>query len=90
VNPRISLACATSALALAACGAQQLDTAEAEQTIEKRLGEQAGTKVTIDCPDDVEIKKGDTFDCKAKARKDTANVKVTQLDDKGNVRWEVK
>jgi len=90
VNARISLACATVALALTACGSEQLDTAEAERTIADRLGKQAGTKVTIDCPDDVEIKKGDTFNCEAKARNDTAKVKVTQLDDEGNVRWEVE
>jgi hypothetical protein len=90
VTARISLACAAAAVGLAACGTKQLDTEEAEKTIGKRLGEQAGTKVTIDCPDDVEIKKGDRFSCNAKSRNDTAKVTVTQLDDDGNVRWEVK
>jgi hypothetical protein len=90
VNVRLSLAIASAAVALGACGTQQLDTAEAEKTIGNRLGEQAGTKVTINCPDDVEIKKGDTFECEAKARNDTAKVKVTQLDDEGNVRWRVE
>ncbi|HEX2233837.1 MAG TPA: DUF4333 domain-containing protein [Thermoleophilaceae bacterium] len=90
MDARISLACVTVAAALAGCGSQQLDTAEAERTIADRLGKQAGTKVTINCPDDVEIKKGDTFTCDAKARKDTAKVKVTQLDDEGNVRWQVE
>jgi Domain of unknown function (DUF4333) len=90
VNARISLACAAAALALAACGTEQLDTEEAEKTIGKRLGDQSGTKVTIDCPDDVELKKGDTFNCNARSRTDRAKVKVTQLDDEGNVRWEVE
>jgi hypothetical protein len=90
VNARISLTCAAAALALAACGSEQLDTAEAEETIGKRLGDQAGTRVTIDCPDDVELKKGDTFTCNARSRTDRAKVKVTQLDDDGNVRWEVE
>jgi hypothetical protein len=90
VNARISLVCAVAAVALAACGTKQLDTAEAERTIAKRLGDQAGTKVSIDCPDDVEIKKGDTFNCTAKSKTDRAKVKVTQLDDDGNVRWEVE
>jgi Domain of unknown function (DUF4333) len=90
VSARLSLACVTAAVALAGCGTQQLDTAEAEKTISDRLGKQAGTKVTINCPDDVEIKKGDTFTCDAKARNDTAKVKVTQLDDEGNVRWQVE
>jgi hypothetical protein len=90
VNARITLAAAATALGLAACGSQQLDTAEAERTIADRLGEQAGTKVRVECPDDVELKKGDTFNCEAKARRDTAKVKVTQLDDEGNVRWQVE
>ena len=84
------LALAAGAIAIAGCGSQQLDTAEAERTIANRLGEQAGTRVKIECPDDVEIEKGDTFQCKARARNDTATVKVTQLDDEGNVRWRVE
>ena len=87
---RITLASVAVAVALAGCGSQELDTAEAERTIADRLGKQAGTKVTVACPDDVEIKKGDTFNCRARARNDTAEVKVTQLDDEGNVRWEVE
>jgi uncharacterized lipoprotein len=90
VTARITLACATIVVLLAGCGTQQLDTAEAERTIGDRLGEQARTKVTINCPEDVEIKKGDTFTCDAKARNDTAKVRVTQLDDEGNVRWRVE
>jgi Domain of unknown function (DUF4333) len=90
VKAPLRLATAAAMLGLAACGTQQLETADAEKTIAKRLGEQAGTKVTVDCPDDVEIKKGDTFNCRARARNDTAKVKVTQLDDEGNVRWEVE
>ena len=88
MNARTTVAATAAALSLAACGTQQLDTAEAERTIADRLGKQARTKVTIRCPDDVEIKKGDTFTCDAKARNDTAKVKVTQLDDEGNVRWQ--
>jgi Domain of unknown function (DUF4333) len=86
----MSLTCAAAALAFAACGTKQLDTEEAEKTIAKRLGDQAGTTVSINCPDDVELKKGDTFTCTAKSRTDEAKVKVTQLDDDGNVRWEVE
>src|SRR3712207_8981197 len=33
-------------------------------TLFRSLGEQAGTRVTIECPDDVEIEKGATFECK--------------------------
>jgi hypothetical protein len=75
---------------VAACGTQKLDISDAERTMAKRLGSQQGTSVKVDCPDDVEIKKGDTFNCRATAPgKRPATVKVTQLDDDGRVRFEV-
>ena len=78
------------AAGLAGCGTQKLDVADAETTIGKRLTREAKAKVTVTCPDDVKIKKGDTFNCTAKTTKDTATVKVTQLDGEGRVRWELK
>ncbi len=45
---------------------------------------------SVDCPSDVKVKKGDTFNCKATTSSgQTANVKVTQQDDKGNVKYQV-
>ena len=77
------------ALGLAACGTEKLDVSDAEAAISQRLTREAKAKVTVACPDDVEIKKGDTFNCTAKTAKDNATVKVTQLDDEGRVRWEL-
>jgi hypothetical protein len=85
----LSAVCSLAAvLAVLGCGSQELDIADAERTIAKRLGEEQGSKVKVDCPDEVKIKKGDTFDCRATAAgKRPANVRVTQLDDEGRVRW---
>jgi uncharacterized protein DUF4333 len=79
-----------AAVAGAGCGTQMLDVEEAEKTIGKRLGEETRATVLVDCPDDVEIKRGDTFNCRATSPgKKPATVRVTQLDDKGRVRWVV-
>jgi len=84
-------ACSIGVAVLAGgCGTQKLDVADAERTMGRRLGSEQGIKVKVDCPDDVEIKKGDTFNCRATSPgKDPATVKVTQLDDDGRVRFEV-
>jgi sulfate adenylyltransferase subunit 1 (EFTu-like GTPase family) len=76
-------------LAGAGCGTQKLDIADAERTMGKQLTAEQGQKVKVDCPDEVEIKRGDTFVCKATGGKKARTVRVTQLNDKGRVRWVV-
>ena len=76
--------------ALAACGTKTLDVAEVEATIGKRLTQEAKAKVSVSCPEEVKIKKGDSFDCTAKGREGATTVTVTQLDDNGRVRGVVK
>lgn len=84
----IATAAALGAVVAAGCGTKTLDVSEAESTIAKRLTAEEKAKVKVDCPDKVEIKRGDTFDCRATASgKRAATVRVTQLDDKGRVRW---
>ena len=87
----LAAACSLGAvLAGAGCGTKTLDIADAERTMAKRLTAEDGQKVKVDCPDEVEIKRGDTFACKATiAGKKARTVRVTQLDDKGRVRWVV-
>jgi len=83
-------ACLLAAALAGGCGTQKLDVEDAEKTIAKQLGEESGGTVLVDCPDEVEIKRGDTFNCRATARgKKAARVRVTQLDDEGRVRWVV-
>jgi len=83
---------AAGALALAGCGDKKLDTDKLEGKIQDGIEKQvSGVKIkSIDCPNNVKVKKGDTFNCKATTNSgQTANVKVTQQDDKGNVNYQV-
>jgi len=51
------------ALGIAACGETVIDAAKTEDAIEHNL-EQAGSKVaSVDCPDDVAVETGATFEC---------------------------
>jgi hypothetical protein len=77
-------------LTAAACGQQTLDVAEVESTIGQRLTRDAKQKVTVRCPEEVKIKKGDSFDCSATGKRGKTTVTVTQLDDNGRVRGVVK
>lgn len=76
---------------VAACSVTNLlDTAKAEQEIQKGIQEQAGIPVTVTCPDDVTAKKGDVFQCIASdSSGGKITVQVTQDDDQGNVSWKV-
>jgi hypothetical protein len=77
-----------AALALSACGSKVLNTGKAETEIEKGLKQQLHLKsVSVNCPDDVKAKKGDTFNCTAKSGKQTARIAVTQQNDSGRISW---
>jgi Domain of unknown function (DUF4333) len=82
---------AAFALGVTGCGDKKLDTKKLEGKIKDGIEKQAGVKIkSVDCPGDVKVKKGDTFNCKATTEKgQSANVKVTQQDDKGNVNYQV-
>ena len=79
------------ALGVAGCGDKKLDTGKLEGKIKDGIEKQAGVKIkAVDCPDDVKVKKGDTFNCKATTQTgQSANVKVTQQDDDGKVNYQV-
>lgn len=82
---------AVAALAGAGCGDKKLDTGKLEDRIKDGIQKQAGVQIrSVDCPDDVTVKKGDTFNCRATTTSgQTATVKVTQQDDEGNVNYQV-
>ena len=83
---------AAGALAFAGCGDKKLDTDKLEGKIKDGIEQQvSGVKIkSVDCPSDVKVKKGDTFNCKATTNSgQSANVKVTQQDDEGNVNYQV-
>jgi hypothetical protein len=91
-SPRLATALtACAAIALTGCGEKILNTDNAEKEIVKGLEEQTNARdPKVSCPDDVEVKKGDTFECKATAGKDSATIAVEQLDDEGNIRWRLR
>jgi hypothetical protein len=77
-------------IAAASC-TKKLDTSGLETKLKVALEQQLNTTgITVTCPTDVTVKQGATFICSAA---DSAGAKstitVTQVDDKGNVKWEV-
>jgi hypothetical protein len=88
----ISMLVASAVLLFAGCQqVDRIDTREAEQDIERGLSARTGAKLrSVDCPDEVEARKGDVFTCTATASDGSkVRVKVTQVDDQGGVRWEL-
>jgi uncharacterized protein DUF4333 len=85
---RLAAALFAGLLVLPACTAT-LDTQKLEDQIAQGLDEQLGTTgTTVDCPDDIEAKAGDEFECTATGSDGTtAKIQVTQNDDQGNVSW---
>jgi Domain of unknown function (DUF4333) len=58
------LALAVPAFAAAGCGETVIDSAKTEEQLESELKKQQGVGVkSADCPSDVEVKAGNTFDC---------------------------
>jgi hypothetical protein len=78
------------ALLLTGCG-EKLDTRRIEFDVKQKLEERTGAKVvSVDCPGDVEPKRGDTFRCTARtAAGEQVPVEVVQEDESGTVRWRV-
>jgi hypothetical protein len=77
------------ALGASGCGGDKLDDGQTETNIQKGIFEQFQVKLKIDCPDDRPIMKGDKFSCDASSPDaDSVKVTATQVDSKGNVRWE--
>ena len=74
------------------CAAKTLNADQLERRLGRQLSERLGVPgIVATCPDDVEVSKGATFACTARAPgEDVAlRIVVTQLDDDGNVTWEI-
>lgn len=81
--------CAVAALALAVflatgCGETVIDAAKTEAAIEDNLQKSVGQKVaSVECPSDVEVKTGKTFDCTVSlvgGKGETATLKILNSD----------
>jgi NAD(P)H-hydrate repair Nnr-like enzyme with NAD(P)H-hydrate epimerase domain len=80
-----SLLAAGLALApVAGCGKTVIDDAKTEAAIEQNLERSAGKKVaSVDCPSDVEVEKGERFDCVVSldgGKEETATMKILNED----------
>jgi hypothetical protein len=79
-----ALVAAALALSVAACGETVIDSAKTEDAIEHNLEKAEGLTITsVDCPSDVEVKKGATFECvvmEAGGKEETATLKILNED----------
>jgi predicted methyltransferase len=76
---------ATASLLIAAgCGETVIDAAKAEDAVGQNLERATGRKVaSVECPSDVEVIKGTTFDCTVTfsgGERETATLKVLNED----------
>ena len=84
-------AVATLAVAAAAC-TKSLDTDGLETKLKDQIEAETGSTITgVDCPSDVEVEAGTTFECTATEESGaTFTVEVVQTDDAGRVSWRFK
>jgi hypothetical protein len=84
------VAVAALTMALAGCGspAPALDTTAVEHAIASSILAQHRLNAEVDCPSDVERKAGVTFACTAKLDVGTYPVVVTEINNRGGVRYE--
>lgn len=78
------------AVAAAAC-TKTLDTDGLETQLQTDIERQTDSTITaVDCPEDVDVAAGETFECTAEEESGaTFTIEVTQRDDQGNVDWAV-
>lgn len=69
---------------VAGCGETVIDDVKTEDAIEQNVERSLGKKVaSVDCPADVEVEKGTTFDCVlslAGGKEETATMKILNED----------
>ncbi len=59
-----------AALVFAGCGDTVLDSTKTEEQLQASLSKSLGEKVSsVDCPSDIEVEKGKTFNCSVKMQK---------------------
>jgi hypothetical protein len=83
-----AVAVAILALALVACGETVIDATKTEDSIKAELERSAGVEVaSLDCPSDVEVKPGETFECTLTEKGgEELPVKLEVVDDDANLK----
>jgi hypothetical protein len=81
---KLLLLAVLAALAVAGCGETVIDAAKTEDAIEHNLEKASGmTIASVECPSDVEVKTGATFQCVVKqpgGKEETATLKIRNED----------
>ena len=79
-------------VAAGGCVARTLHTDQLERRLGRQLSDRLGVSgIEAECPEGVEVERGTMFVCTARAPGEEVRlrVEVTQLDDEGNVTWEI-
>ena len=80
------------AVGAGSCTPRTLDSDQLERRLGNELSDQLRVSgIEVECPEDVEVRRGEMVACIARAPGETAGlrIEVTQLDDDGNVSWEI-
>ena len=80
-------------IATGACAPRMLDGDQLERRLARQLSDQLDVPgIRVECPDDAEARQGSTLACIARAPGETEGLRVavTQVDDDGNVTWEIQ
>jgi hypothetical protein len=78
-------------VAMGGCSPRTLDDDQLERQLAREISRQLEIPaIVVECPDGVEVSSGSTLDCSARAPGQTVGlrIRVTQLDDDGNIAWE--
>lgn len=78
--------------AIGACVPSTLNMSQLERRLERQLADHLGVDgIEVVCPAEIEVAEGESFACVAMAPGDpeAIRVRVTQMDDEGNVSWEI-
>ena len=78
-------------LAAAAC-TKSLDSDGLEATLQEQLTRKTASTITaVDCPDEIKVETGGTFECTVTEESGTTfTLILTQTDDQGHVRYDIK
>ena len=72
-------------LLVAGCGSSTLDSGSAEKSISKVFAQAGHPTKSVDCPNDIDAKKGTTFDCTITlSTGQTFKAHAVQTDDNGH------
>jgi hypothetical protein len=90
-RPTLALLLFVSVVA-GSCVARTLDSDQLERRLAHQLSDRLRVSgIVAECPEDIEVGRGATFTCTARAPSEVAalRIDVTQIDDDGNVTWEI-